>query len=228
MIGCRWLVLAAALAGLLLGWLLWGRGNPEEAERALDYAALVRARTASREKVIARLLAERDRLQATERAHEAAARTHQAEARDSAAAAARHAVDVQAALARGDNGAARAGAIAQANALGMAYQACDQAGVELDSALAACRADRAKGDTVLALRDQTIDEQAGAIDSLSRVARHARRMPRWAAGPVWEPGRLLPVGGRLDRELGPIRVSVEVTDGPAEGATGRIGVLLRF
>lgn len=52
--------------------------------------------------------------------------------------------------------------------------------------------------------------------------------PRWSAGPVWEAGRATPVGGYVDRDAGPLRVRLELTDGPAEPTTARLAAGVRF
>lgn len=52
--------------------------------------------------------------------------------------------------------------------------------------------------------------------------------PRWSAGPVWEAGHATPVGGYVDRDAGPLRVRVEITDGPAEPTTARLALGVRF
>jgi hypothetical protein len=68
------------------------------------------------------------------------------------------------------------------------------------------------------------------VDGLVGIINHARQPKplRWAAGPVFELGRLVPVGGSLDRDLGPIRARLEVTDGPGEPVTARFGLEVRF
>lgn len=67
------------------------------------------------------------------------------------------------------------------------------------------------------------DNLQAASDELGRAA----RPPAWTAGPLWEAGRLAPVGGYVARELGPFRVQLEATDGPGEPATLRLGFGIR-
>lgn len=73
------------------------------------------------------------------------------------------------------------------------------------------------------------DRHGQRSDSTLKEARgYLRRPPRWSLGPVWEAGRLTPVGGELLREVGPLRLGLQLTDGAGESATVRATLQLRF
>lgn len=73
-------------------------------------------------------------------------------------------------------------------------------------------------------RTQWEDEREAWRETVRRM----KPRPKWAAGPLWEPGGAVPVGGYLSRDVGPLVVSVQATDGPGEPATARLGLGVRF
>lgn len=104
-------------------------------------------------------------------------------------------------------------------------------------------------DSAEALQARTMTAYRGAVESASQFAvlamraegalsqaahrvghwqREASRRTRWSAGPMMELGRLTPVGGYIDRDVGPFRVQLSVTDGAQEPLTGRAAVGLRW
>jgi hypothetical protein len=219
---------AAVVVGLLAGWLLWGRGvSPAEVARvtaravqaellakanALEVAALKR-RWTEREPEIRALIdsARQLRNHMRERAHDAEL----------------HGAAAEALAAAGDTAAALRATQAQVQAITLAYEGCLEA-TRLDTlALARCQQSSAEKDTALALHGQTIDSLVnGSIGLRETLARLRPR--RWAVGPVFQLGHLAPVGGGLDRDIGPARIRLEVTDGPSEDLTGRLAIGLRF
>lgn len=84
----------------------------------------------------------------------------------------------------------------------------------------------------LDLARNVVTQQSGLIDKARTPKPH-----HWAAGPIWEVvhfgkdaglGRLVPVGGFLQREKGRFLAGAEVTDGPVEPLTTRVRLGLTF
>lgn len=106
---------------------------------------------------------------------------------------------------------------------------------EADSAEAAhvqhLAADSAHADTLnrkFLAYDASVQKRFGELEKALRDARTNMRKPlKWAAGVVTE-GRLNPVGGYLMRDMGPLQIGANVTDGKDEPLTFRIMGGLHF
>ena len=204
---------AGLLAGLLLGWRLW-------AARPADPALL-----ASIDTVLVAGPAFHDTLRIIERTGTAqGARAARAEARaDSlAAAAARLGAQADSAL-----------ALARDSGAALAYRTGERD--RLREEIAEVRAaNRAIADARTTFYQGMVRAEARvtALEAALAEARgglvRARPAPRWAAGAMWEPGRAVPVGGFVAREVGPLRLQLEATDGPTERPTARLAAGLRF
>jgi len=207
----RWPALALG-AGLLLGWILWGRSpSPATVQAAIDRAERAESLAAQNSQTVALLTQQASDL--TQRADSlsrlAAIPRQQA----------RRAVDtVLVRLGRGDS------TNAIASLLG-AFRGCEAA-ARLDSlALTACRASGAAKDSALALLTVSNDSLRAA--GLGSVAVLTRLKPtRWAAGVLLERGG--PVGGYLERDVWMLRLGVQLTDGANEPATIRVSAGIRF
>ncbi len=76
--------------------------------------------------------------------------------------------------------------------------------------------------------DWAVHTLGARIETLEGALRRSRPIPRWSAGALWEPGKPVPVGGYVSRDLGRLTVSLQVTDGPHEAATSRLALGARF
>lgn len=76
--------------------------------------------------------------------------------------------------------------------------------------------------------DWAVQTLGARIETLEGALRRSRPIPRWSAGALWEPGKPVPVGGYVSRDLGRLTVSLQVTDGPHEAATSRLALGARF
>lgn len=204
----------AAGAGLLLGWLLWGRG------RVPDPALLARIDT-----VLVAGPATRDTVRIYVRraaAHTDSAQQLAAQAEAAAAASARMGVERDS-LARivGDTAAAYRVCTAQVQTL----RAGD---LQWRAALRQCALATFAADSGRAVAEGRLNQVEPALADAQAALKRVRAAPRWTVGALWEPGGVGPVGGWVGRRVGPLVLQLEATDGPSEDPALRLGVGLGF
>jgi hypothetical protein len=213
---------------LLFGWLLWGRGPSQAAiDHALTRAERAEALAQANGREVEALTRRWQEREPQIRALVDSARQLRRHMRDRAHEAELHGAAAVALAAAGDTAAALRATQAQVQTMTLAYEGCLEA-TRLDSlALVRCQATSAEKDTALALHRQTVDGLLLAVTDLRQILVRLRPR-RWAVGSVFQLGHLPLVGGGVDRDLGPVRVRIEVTDGPSEHLTGRLAIGLRF
>lgn len=205
----RWWAALALAVGLLLGWLLWGRGRVPDAGLIARIDTVLVAAPAVHDSIrvyVGASRAERDT---------AAARAVRAEAAVQEAERLRR--EQAARLAAGDTAGALAACQVRATAL-------DSAGREWAEALAHCGKAREAADSAATLAAGRLWQVEGLLGEARGALARVRPMPRWTAGVLWELGSPVPVGGWLQRRLGPLSLLAEATGDSRGHVTARIGV----
>lgn len=83
-------------------------------------------------------------------------------------------------------------------------------------------------EAVLPVSDTAAQALQVAAVRIGALERRLATIPRWSAGPIFEPPSAVPVGGYLSRDVWRVRVAVELTDGANEQATVRLAIGWRF
>lgn len=209
----RWWAALALAAGILLGWLLWGRGRVPEAVLIARVDTVLTAGPAVHD---------------TLRIHLRAAQAHRDSSAERAADAERDALAADTARQAADSLALRGDLPGALAACGQRATALEQAADQWRAALLQCGLATAAADSGRALALRRADTLEALLGAAGGALRRARPAPRWAAGALWAPGRSIPVGGWLARRTGPLALLVAVTDEPQEPARLRLGVGLSW
>lgn len=207
----HWDLLAAIGAGLLAGYLLWGRTPPDPAiQAAIDRATRAEELAAQNTKIAAHWIGV---------AHAA---DHRADSLASVGAGRRQ--EARTHVERADTAVARGDTATGLQELRQAVSSCLAGAVADSLALVACRASGAAKDSAIAAQSVALDSLRAANRGSVGVLRRVREKP-WSLGPTYgaSGGWGLELGRDVDLLL-PMRV---VVGGAGEGEV-RLGVLLRF